>query len=125
MSNKEIDHSAPADMGQVMHSIGMLTGAVQAMHTGLTARIEDIRKDIHRIEGAQSQRMDRMETAFNTRLGEVETNVSKRIDSMGARVTALEAEDKKLIEKTARLGAIGGGIGGALSAVAIELIKHA
>jgi uncharacterized protein YPO0396 len=118
------EHNKPTDMGQVMHSIGQLTGAVQAMHTGLTSRIEDIRKDIHRIESAQIQRMDRMETSFNLRLTEVETNVGKRIDSMGNRVSALEAEDKKLIDKTARLGALGGGIGGALSAVAIELIKR-
>ncbi|WP_292965955.1 hypothetical protein [Novosphingobium sp. UBA1939] len=118
------DTNKPADMGQVMHSIGQLTGAVQAMHTGLTARIEDIRQDIQRIESAQIQRMNRMETTFTNRLADVETNVGKRIDSMGARVTALEAEDKRLIAKTARLGALGGGIGGALSAVAIELIKR-
>ncbi len=118
------EHIKPADVNQMMHSIGQLTGAVQAMHTGLTSRIEDIRKDIHRIESAQIQRMDRMETSFNLRLTEVETNVGKRIDSMGNRVSALEAEDKKLIDKTARLGALGGGIGGALSAVAIELIKR-
>lgn len=118
------NNTTTTEIGQLQHSIGMLTGAVNAMHTGLTARIEDIRKDIHRIETSQTERMNRMESNFNLRLTEVETNVGKRIDGMGARVTALEAEDKKLIDKTARLGAFGGGIGGALSAVAIELLKR-
>lgn len=118
------DNSHTTDLGQLQHSIGMLTGAVNAMHTGLTARIEDIRKDIHRIETAQTERMNRMEENFASRLTETEAAIGKRLDSMGTRVSLLEAEDKKLIDKTARLSALGGGVGGALSAVAIELIKR-
>jgi uncharacterized protein YPO0396 len=112
------------DNSQIMHSIGQLTGAVQAMHQGLTARIEDIKSDIRRMELAQSERMDRIEDSLGQRIDNLETSVGKRIDSLGTRVTNLEAEDKRLIEKTAKLSALGGGVGGALAAAAVELIKR-
>ena len=112
------------DNSQVMHSLGQLTGAVHAMHTGLTARIEDIKSDIRRMEKAQSERMDRIEDSLGQRIDNLETSVGKRIDSLGTRVSNLEAEDKRLIEKTAKLSALGGGVGGALAAAAVELIKR-
>lgn len=118
------DRSNDVGQGQVLLSLGKLTGAVEAMHTGLTARIDDIRNDIRRMESAHTQRMDKMEAHFSTRLAETEAAIGKRLDSMGSRVTALEAEDKKLIEKTARLGALGGGLGGALAAGLVEIIKR-
>lgn len=120
----DIKDAPQSDMGQVLYSLGQITGTLKAMHEGLTAQIGDIRKDIARIESAQGERMDRMENAFNDRMTAVEENVGRRIDSMGTRVTALEAEDKRLIEKTARLSALGGGLGGALAAGAVELIKR-
>lgn len=112
------------DNSQIMHSIGQLTGAVQAMHTGLTARIEDIKGDIRRLEKAQGERMTRIEENLTGQIAQVREDVNKRIDGLVTRVTNLEAEDKKLIEKTAKLGAIGGGVGGALAAAAVELIKR-
>lgn len=112
------------DNNNIMHSIGQLTGAIQAMHQGLTARIEDIKADIRRMESAQSERMDRIENNFNQRLDHLEASASKSIESLGSRVSSLEAEDKRLIEKTAKLSAMGGGIGGALAAAAVELIKR-
>lgn len=112
------------DNSQIMHSIGQLTGAVQAMHQGLTARIEDIQADIRRMETAQSERMNRIEDSLGQRIDNLETSVGKRIDGLGTRVTNLEAEDKRLIEKTAKLSALGGGVGGALAAAAVELIKR-
>ena len=112
------------DNSQIMHSIGQLTGAVQAMHQGLTARIDDIKSDIRRLEAAQSERMDRIEDSLGKRIDAVETNVGKRIDGIGARVTTLEAENKRLIEKTAKFSAFGGGVGGALVAAAVEIIKR-
>ena len=112
------------DNSQIMHSIGQLTGAVQAMHQGLTARIDDIKSDIRRMELAQSERMDRIEDSLGQRIDNLETSVGKRIDSLGTRVSNLEAEDKRLIEKTAKLSALGGGVGGALAAAAVELIKR-
>ena len=118
------DESDRRDNSQIMHSIGQLTGAVQAMHQGLTARIEDIKSDIRRMELAQSERMDRIEDSIGQRIDNLETSVGKRIDSLGTRVTNLEAQDKRLIEKTAKLSALGGGVGGALAAAAVELIKR-
>ena len=112
------------DNSQVMHSLGQLTGAVQAMHTGLTARIDDIKSDIRRMEKAQSERMDRIEDSLGQRIENLEESVGKRIDGLGTRVTNLEAEDKRLIEKTAKLSALGGGVGGALAAAAVELLKR-
>ena len=118
------DESDRRDNSQIMHSIGQLTGAVQAMHQGLTARIEDIKSDIRRMELAQSERMDRIEDSLGQRIDNLETSVGKRIDSLGTRVSNLESEDKRLIEKTAKLSALGGGVGGALAAAAVELIKR-
>lgn len=120
---------------QVMHSIGQLTGAVHAMHQGLTARIEDIRADMRRAEVAQSDRMDRIEDTLGKRIDNVEANIgnrvteisdtiNKRIDAIGTRVTSLENEDKKIIEKVARMSALGGGVGGALVTAAVEVLKR-
>lgn len=124
-----------ANNAQIMHGLGQLTGAVNSMNQGLTARIEDIRADIRRVENSQSVRMDRIETSLGQRIENVETNVgqrvndlseaiNKRIDGLGTRVTSLEAEDKKIIKDVATMSAMGGGIGGALVAAAVELIKH-
>lgn len=112
------------DNSQIMHSIGQLTGAVQAMHTGLTARIEDIKGDIRRLEQAQGERMTRIEDNLTGQINQVRDDFNTRIDGLGSRVSNLEIEDKKLIEKTAKLGAIGGGVGGALAAAAVEIIKR-
>lgn len=116
--------SSSTNNAQVMHSLGQLTGAVNAMHQGLTARIEDIKADIRRMEAASADRMDRIEETLGKRIDGLESSVGKRIDGLGTRVTNLEAEDKRLIEKTAKLSALGGGIGGAMAAVAVELIKR-
>lgn len=116
--------AAGADTAQIMHSIGKLTGAVDSLAQGLTARIEDIRSDIRRIEHAQTERMDRVEANLVGQIGQLREDVNKRVDDLGKRVTNLEAEDKSLIEKTAKLSALGGGVGGALAAAAVELIKR-
>ena len=112
------------DSAQVMHSIGQLTGAVQAMHQGLTARIDDIRKDIKRIEESQTERLNHVEANLTGQIGQLRFDVNSRIDGLSTRVTNLEAEDKRLIEKTAKLSALGGGVGGALAAAAVEIIKR-
>ncbi len=120
---------------QIMHSIGQLNGTLNAMNQGLTARIEDIRKDIDRLDKASNARMDRIEDnlksqidtqgeSMGKRIDGLEKTVSEKISGLGTRVTALESEDKKMIEKVARLSAFGGGVGGALAAGAVELIKR-
>lgn len=119
------------DDSQIMHSLGELTGAVREMNVGLTRRIDDIRADIAARDRASKERMDHMEEGLNRRIDEVSGQVhemgggiGKRIDSLGTRVTSLEAEDKRIIEKVAKLSALGGGIGGALAAGLVEIIKR-
>lgn len=112
------------DNAQIMHSIGQLTGAVHAMHQGLTARIDDIKGDIRRLEQAQGERMTRIEENLTGQINQVREDVNKRIDGLGSRVTTLEAGEKQLIDKTAKLSALGGGVGGALAAAAVEIIKR-
>src|SRR3989338_8017928 len=118
---------------QIMHSIGQLTGSVEAMHAGLTARIEDIRKDIDRLDKASNARMDRIEDnltkqitdqgkSINKRIDGLEGSVNEKFKGLGTRVTALEQEDKKMIEKVAKLSAVGGGVGGALAAALVEIV---
>lgn len=109
---------------QLMHGMGQLAGAVTALQHGLTARIEDIRSDIRRIEEAQTERLNHVENNLSNQITQLREDVNKRIDGLGTRVSNLEAEDKRLIEKTAKLSAVGGGVGGALAAVAVELIKR-
>ncbi|MCK9636001.1 MAG: hypothetical protein M0R41_06960 [Methylobacter tundripaludum] len=110
--------------GDIMHSLGQLTGAVQTMHQGLTARIEDIKEDIRRLDNASNARMDRIEESLIRQIAEQNDATNKRIDGLGSRVFSLENEDKRLIEKIAKFSAVGGGAGGALVAAAVELIKR-
>jgi hypothetical protein len=102
-----------ADTAVIMRSIGELDGSVKAMHSGLTERINDIKEDIRRLEAAQSARMD-----------SIERNLGHRIDGLSDRIVALENEDKNQIGQIAKLSAAGGGVGGALAAVGVELLKR-
>ena len=97
----------------IAQALGQLTGKLDILHQGLTADIKAIRDDLHRSEDRINQRIEKLED-----------NINKRIDSMGSRVSNLEAEDKRIIEKVAKLSAFGGGVGGALAAAAVELIKR-
>lgn len=124
MNDKATPTGANIDTAQVMHSIGQLTGAVKAMHEGTTARIEDIRNDIRRLENATQAQLQAVEQRLSKQIEDQGDQLNKRVDGLGHRVTSLENEDKRLIEKTAKLGALGGGVGGALAAGVVELIKH-
>lgn len=129
------DNNNDVSNAQIMHSIGQLTGTVQAMHQGMTARLEDMRADIRRLDAASNERMNRIEdnlaqqistqgVALNQRINDLEANVGDKVKGLGTRVSALEAEDKKIIENVAKMSALGGGVGGALVTAAVELIKH-
>ncbi len=112
------------DTAQILQSLGQLTGTVAALQQGLTARIEDIRHDIRRIEASQTERLNHVEANLGSQIGQLRDDMNSKITGLGTRVSNLEAEDKRLIEKTAKLSALGGGIGGALAAAAVELIKR-
>lgn len=117
-------HLSPSDVHTIMHGLGQLSGKVEAMHLATTARIEDIRADIKRIEAATRSDMKRVEDTLSGQLRDQSEQLSRRLDGLGSRVTNLEAEDKRLIEKVARVSALGGSVSGGLIAGAIELIKH-
>jgi len=115
---------APVDNGQIMHSIGQLTGAIQSMHQGLTARIEDIKDDIRRLDNASNARMDRIEENMVRQIHEQGDSTNKRIDGLGERVSSLEKEDKIMIREIAKYSAMGGGASAALVAGVVELLKR-
>lgn len=120
-NSAQLGHS---DVNIIMHGLGQLSGKVEAMHQATTARIEDIRADIKRIEEASRADMTRLETNLAEQMRDQGDQLSKRLDGLGTRVTNLENEDKRLIEKVARVSALGGSVSGGLIAGAIELIKH-
>ncbi|QSB03435.1 MULTISPECIES: hypothetical protein [unclassified Methylomonas] len=97
----------------VAQALGQLTGELRVMHQSLMVQIEVIRKDLHRIEDASKEQMNAMES-----------RLMKHIDTMGGRVAALEAEDKRQAVDIAKSGAVGGAISGLITAAAIELIKR-
>lgn len=101
------------DMTAIAQALGQLSGELRVMHQSLTDAIGVIRDDLRRIENNSNERMTQLED-----------RVMSHIDGMGTRITALETEDKRMIEKVAKLSALGGGVGGALAAAAVELIKH-
>jgi|CXWL01.1.fsa_nt_gi tetrahydromethanopterin S-methyltransferase subunit G len=109
---------------QIMHSIGQLSGSVQAMHQGMTARIEDIRADIRRMEQSTNERIVRVEDHLSTQIKTQGEHLNKRVDDVDKRVLELEKEDKQLIAKVSKIGVLGGGISGALTAAITEIIKH-
>lgn len=128
MSNAENDNVSNA---QIMHSIGKLVGTMEAMNQN----VAEIRSDIRRLDQTANDRLLRVEDnlakqisdqgeGLNKRIDGLEKSVGDKISGLGTRVTALEAEDKKIIEKVAKLSAVGGGVGGALAAAAVEIIKR-
>jgi hypothetical protein len=103
----------PVDMTAIAQALGELSGELRVSHQNQLRAIEMLREDLHRIEDGMNERINRLEES-----------VGKRLDGMGGRITALEAEDKRLSEKMAGLSALGGTVGGALAAAAVELIKR-
>lgn len=125
MSNDS--HISATESAQILQAIGRLSGQMEmivGLHREQTRSIDAIRAEIRE-----------QETRFRATIGETEQRLSekidaslepvnKRIDGLSGRVTALEQEDKRLIEKVAKVSAVGGSISGGLIAGAVELIKH-
>jgi hypothetical protein len=102
-----------AELTSISQALGQLSGELRVMHQSLTSSITIIRDDLRRAEDNA-----------NTRISRLEDSITNRLDGMGNRISALESEDNRLNEKVARLSALGGGIGGIISAAAIELLKR-
>lgn len=94
-------------------NIGHLTGEIRVMHQSIMSSIEHLREDMRRIETSSNSRIDRLEDKMDDRLDAVETKIGE-----------LQSEDKRIIEKVAKIGALGGGAGGALVAGMIEVLKR-
>ncbi|WFP51394.1 hypothetical protein PL263_05035 [Methylomonas sp. EFPC3] len=93
--------------------IGHLTGEIRAMHAAVLASIEHLREDMRRLEDTSNKRIERLEDRLSGRLDAVETKIGE-----------LQSEDKRIIEKVAKLGALGGGASGALVAGLVEILKR-
>lgn len=116
---------------QIMHSIGKLVGTVEAANASIAA----LRGDIQKLDQTSTDRLNRVEDnlaakikdqsdSLNKRIDGLEKNVGDKISGLGTRVTALEAEDKKIIKEVAKMSAMGGGVGGALVAATVEVLKR-
>lgn len=116
---------------QIMHALGQLAGSVSANHQGVTARVEDIRRDIVRIETATREQINRMEdsvskqitaqgVAFEQRIGGLEKSLGDKVSSLSSRVTDLEKSEKTMLHKIGYVS----GAAGVLVAGAVELLKH-
>ncbi|MGV3581884.1 MAG: hypothetical protein ACO1N8_06230 [Methylophilus sp.] len=97
----------------IAQSIGQLSGELRVMHQTTMDAMKVIREDLRRMEDSTKENMLQLENRLNG-----------KIDGLGTRVKGLEDEDKKMIEKVSKLSAFGGGIGGALAAGFVELIKR-
>ncbi|MBI5918988.1 MAG: hypothetical protein HY849_06405 [Nitrosomonadales bacterium] len=116
---------------QIMLSIGKLVGTVEAMNSSIAGIRADIQKldqtstdRLHRVEDNLSDKIKEQGESLHKRIDGLESNVNEKIKGLSSRVTDLENEDKKMIEKVAKLSAVGGGVGGALAAAAVEIIKR-
>ncbi|MDT4329798.1 hypothetical protein RPD76_07740 [Methylomonas sp. MV1] len=103
-------HNNDAALAQ---QLGHLTGEIRAMHQAVLASIEHLREDMRRIETSSNARIDRLED-----------KMSDRLDVVEGKIGELQSEDKRIIEKVAKIGALGGGAGGALVAGMVEVLKR-
>ena len=113
-----------AETAQILGAIGELSGTVAQMNAAFSQRFADMREDIRRMEASYNHRLDRVEGTLGKRIDDMSDSLGKRIDGLGARVTNLEQEDKQIVRQVAMIGATGGGIGGALAAAGVELLKR-
>ncbi len=123
MSGQE-KSDAVTDTGAILHAIGEMRGEMRVLNQQNSERYETLRRDIQRLEESINDRITRVEQSFASQLRDQTDQIGRRIDSLGSRVNNLEAEDKRLIEKVAKVSAMGGGLTGGIVAGAIEIIKH-
>jgi chromosome segregation ATPase len=117
----------PTESAQILHAIGRVSGQMEMLigqHSEQARSIEGIRAEIRDQENRFREALAQTEQRVSDKIDGALEPVNKRIDSLSARVNGLEAEDKRLIEKVAKVSAVGGTISGGLIAGAIEVVKH-
>ena len=124
MSDNQIH---PTESAQILQAIGRVSGQMEMLigqHREQARSIENIRAEIRDQDSRFHEAMQQTEQRLSDKIDASLEPVNKRIDGLTTRVSSLEQEDKRLIEKVARVSAVGGSISGGLIAGAIELVKH-
>jgi len=117
----------PTESAQILQAIGRVSGQMEMLigqHREQARSIEGIRAEIRDQETRFRETVAQTEQRLSEKIDASLEPVNKRIDGLANRVGELEKEDKRLIEKVAKVSAVGGTISGGLIAGAIELIKH-
>jgi chromosome segregation ATPase len=117
----------PTESAQILQAIGRVSGQMEMLigqHREQARSIEGIRAEIRDQEARFRETVAQTEQRLSEKIDASLEPVNKRIDGLANRVGELEKEDKRLIEKVAKVSAVGGTISGGLIAGAIELIKH-
>jgi len=124
MNNNSI---TPTESAQILQAIGRVSGQMEMLigqHREQARSIEGIRAEIREQETRFRETVAQTEQRLSEKIDASLEPVNKRIDGLANRVGELEKEDKRLIEKVAKVSAVGGTISGGLIAGAIELVKH-
>jgi chromosome segregation ATPase len=117
----------PTESAQILQAIGRVSGQMEMLigqHREQARSIEGIRAEIREQETRFRETVAQTEQRLSERIDASLEPVNKRIDGLANRVGELEKEDKRLIEKVAKVSAVGGTISGGLIAGAIEVVKH-
>lgn len=121
------DNISPTESAQILQAIGRVSGQMEMLigqHREQARSIESIRAEIRDQEARFRETVAQTEQRLSEKIDASLEPVNKRIDGLSTRVTALEQEDKRLIEKVAKVSAVGGTISGGLIAGMVELAKH-
>lgn len=121
------DNISPTESAQILQAIGRVSGQMEMLigqHREQARSIESIRAEIRDQEARFRETVAQTEQRLSEKIDASLEPVNKRIDGLSNRVTALEQEDKRLIEKVAKVSAVGGTISGGLIAGMVELAKH-
>lgn len=124
MTNNNI---TPTESAQILQAIGRVSGQMEMLigqHREQARSIEGIRAEIREQETRFRETVAQTEQRLSEKIDASLEPVNKRIDGLANRVGELEKEDKRLIEKVAKVSAVGGTISGGLIAGAIEVVKH-
>jgi hypothetical protein len=118
------DENKNNDLAEVAHSIGLLSGKLEVMHSSITDNFKTLRDDMRRMEDSTKQSMQLLEASTKQSMEHLENRLNSKVDSLGSRVKVLEEGEKATIKLTAKQGVTLGGLSAALTLGAVELLKH-